>query len=743
MSPVAWGQSNPPEDPAAVNGSPPIGIDGLFRLGHWTPIRIDGNGDGDDRWAVETIDGDGAPIRYRGTGRLGYAKIGVGGSSVTAIRPAAQGAAQGAAPDTGGRIVWQRRFSPDQDLLSRPSPVFAGTPWVVTLGDALGIDQVGINVVERQPDVAVSVVRQSSALPDRSIGYDGVDVVIVTASAREWIGSVDDAQAGALVDWVRGGGEMLWMLGGEAEALLDRAPWLRDLVPVDLDRMERFDPAGFETFTASQTPLTEYRGVRLPRDRGTVLVRGRTTRRVVAALAVRYVTGLGRVTIVAADLDAAPFVDWPERLELVDRLTDSLLIGGGDQVEPPAGVSYNDLGGQLAATLDQPRGGAGTGFSVLALAMLGLIALVGPLDYWLVNRVLGRSQWGWVTFPAVVVALSAGLVWRTEATGDQYSHRRVEVLDLVARASDDSLAIGSSATGSPASKRPVVGRLNVVDQLQVGRATRASATTTVAPWVGDANADWPIVSPLRYAGPAFGGVRLAVEDDRLPRYSIDVGGAADGKRDSGDAIVDRSQVIDLPLPPRSGKSVSTRFLVRQPRGGDQLVASVQRRPGSELLRGGLTNPLPVDLLDGQLVYRNWAYLLPTRLPAGGRIADLGSLRQKNFRWLLTKQRAIESSAESEQWASDQTTERIVNLMMFHQAAGDTGYTRLSHDVLGELDLSGLLDDDHAVLVGRVRQPASPWGWQLGDRDSGANASEPEVLTMVRVVMPAVLPGKNR
>ena len=37
---------------------------------------------------------------------------------------------------------------------------------------------------------------------------------------------------------------------------------------------------------------------------------------------------------------------------------------------------------------------------------MALIAAIGPLDYLLINRVLGRPLLGWVSFPVVAIGLS-------------------------------------------------------------------------------------------------------------------------------------------------------------------------------------------------------------------------------------------------------------------------------------------------------------------------------------------------
>ena len=50
--------------------------------------------------------------------------------------------------------------------------------------------------------------------------------------------------------------------------------------------------------------------------------------------------------------------------------------------------------------------------------------------------------------------------------------------------------------------------------------------------------------------------------------------------------------------------------------------------------------------------------------------------------------------------------RIMEMIMFHDAAGGRSYTGLLHRYLGGLDLSGHLDLGRAILVGRASAPAA-------------------------------------
>ena len=161
---------------------------------------------------------------------------------------------------------------------------------------------------------------------------------------------------------------------------------------------------------------------------------------------------------------------------------------------------------------------------------------------------------------------------------------------------------------------------------------------------------------------------------------------------------------------------------------------MRRRSGSELLEGSLRNPFSVDVLNGMLIYRNWLYLLPTRFPAGTEIESVDSLRQKNFRWQLSRQKALESSTETESWDPSSTAnlERLTEMMMFHDVVGAERYTGLRHEVLSFLDLSDVLTSERCILIGKLARPVTQIRNQ-GEQDESIHVDE--TLSLIRLVMP--------
>jgi hypothetical protein len=351
-----------------------------------------------------------------------------------------------------------------------------------------------------------------------------------------------------------------------------------------------------------------------------------------------------------------------------------------------------------------------------------LIAAIGPLDYLLVNRLLGRPLLGWISFPIVAIGLSVVLAYQARPVAEA------------------GAAVGQST--SPGRPALYANRIEIfdIDSIEgVGRGFAASylyaheasrfdlkvdETESLSSISG--GMEQMITVPFGYPGESFGGIQIAIEDGRLPVYQVPF------QRDnsSPDALVS-SSLRDLPLASRSSKGIAThcRFVPKLATG-----AKLQHRPGSELLRGELTNPLPLDLLDGMLVYRNWAYLLPTRFPVGGQVASVDSLRQKNFRWQLSRQKALESATETEAWDPGRydSPGRIAEMLMFHDAVGGSQYTALRHDPLSFLDLSHVLAKDRCILMGRVARPLT----KIQAQDEAASRQPSgSTLTLVRVVLP--------
>ena len=691
-----------------------LGIEGHYRVGHWTAVRLPET----DSDSLETRDGDGVEVRYGKSDP---------GSEWGYVIPGSE-----AAPlilRRGDEVVVSTRFPTIGSPSRGPAMIPLDTSWIVVLGDALGVDKIGYNeILGRDATLAVSTPSDPQRLPDSVLGYDGVDLIMVGGSGIELLRQLRPSQQRAISAWITEGGRLFLTLGESAPELLQAAPWLRDLLPLQELVTASIDPSAFETFMSSQSRLEPFQGIKLPSNKGRVLLMGRTTRRVSIPVAVEYNVGFGRITTVAADLESDLFAEWPNRLEMIVRLTGSTLQSEQTTASRKTrATAFDDLAGQLRSTLDQFQIQRNTSFSIVSLILMALIAIIGPLDYLLINRVLGRPLLGWISFPIVTIGLSIMLILQA---------RPVES----SATSTESIATDSNSANATVHCNRIevfdmdavqgIGRGFSASYLYSHEASRFDVHVDPTPMLMSltSNVEEILSTPFGYPGAPFGGIQIAVEDSRLPVYSLEYMEGPSANPYLGTVL------RDLPLASRSSKGLSTHCRFRP----KLLETSLEHRPGSELLQGELVNPLPFDLLDGMLIYRNWAYLLPTRFPAGGRIGSVDSLRQKNFRWQLTRQRALESASESEAWDPTNTTStsRVAEMLMFHDAVGGERYTSLNHGPLGFLDFTHVLAGDRCILLGRTQKPLTKF--QVHDANEAEfHSPQGERLSLIRVVLPVL------
>ena len=692
-----------------------VGIQGHYRVGAWTGIRYDGK---QNVTTLETRDGDGSEVRYEQVG---------GTSSGDWAYGVPGGEAAPLSLKNGDKTIAAGRFPTIGSPSRGPAMIPLGMNWIVVIGDALEVDEVGVNkLLNRDASIAVSKPTEPTAFPDSVLGYDGVDMMLINASGIDLLRGLATKQRTAIEQWITGGGHLFITLGESCLDLFEAAPWLQKLMGITDPKTTIIDPSAVETYTSTQSPLKNFTGLRLPRESGTILLTGKTTRRVSIPVATVYTLGFGRITAIAADLDNQMFTAWPERLDLITQLTgDVLLPGKKDIAITNRGTSYGDLAGQLRATLDQFDVKRTFGFSVVAIILMALIAAIGPLDYLLINRFLGRPLRGWLSFPLVSIALTLVLTYEARPNIDGESTtgtntdsiircNRVEIVDI-----DAIAGVGRSFQASCIYSHDAA-LLNV----DIGQSENFENLTD--------SIQQALLSPLGYPGETYGGIQIAIEDARMPPYTIRLQQRVVPNNEEVEGPLENS-ILGVPLAARSSKSLQTLLRFKPKLTNYQ---GLQRRSGSELLQGELLNPLSVDLLDGMLIYRNWAYLLRTRFPAGGRIDRIDTLRQKNFRWRLSRQTALESSSETEEWdtSSVELPDRVAEMLMFHNAVGGSRYTGLRDEPLSSLDLSHTLADDRCILIGRLADELTTL--KLTDGDT-AIESDGKSLTMIRVVLPVI------
>ena len=157
-----------------------------------------------------------------------------------------------------------------------------------------------------------------------------------------------------------------------------------------------------------------------------------------------------------------------------------------------------------------------------------------------------------------------------------------------------------------------------------------------------------------------------------------------------------------------------------------------------MLQGQISNPIDIELTRCIVAYENWAYRIPGRFVKGDPPTYFSDLKPLDFRWQLTRRRIVDGHDVTTPWSVTDFEDlpRIVEMMMFFEAAGGTAYTRLENDYQNFLDLSPHLRAGRAVLIGQGRAAAT-----LNVEGADTAIETDKQLTLYRIVFP-VLPKKG-
>ncbi len=286
-------------------------------------------------------------------------------------------------------------------------------------------------------------------LPDRAIGYDPVDVVVL--NDYPLVERLTPEQIAALREWVLAGGKLIVSPGQDAVTWLAQ-DFMKDLLPpgevrvketprLEIDWQHR---GGREAWT--EPVLT----VHLDRDADTAedaLVVGRVTVREdqpakLVSLATRYRAGLGHVDLVALDVSGAPFrVNesfrdnfWGGLLAHYEapRTASKPAVSGGRRRgggQPP-GSYYGAVSERVDPAAYRLFGETDLELPILGVSFLMLIyvATIGPLNFLLLKRA-GREFAVLATIPALALAFT-GIVFAVGyiSKGARTTSREVAVL---------------------------------------------------------------------------------------------------------------------------------------------------------------------------------------------------------------------------------------------------------------------------------------------------------------------------
>jgi len=131
-------------------------------------------------------------------------------------------------------------------------------------------------------------------------------------------------------------------------------------------------------------------------------------------------------------------------------------------------------------------------------------------------------------------------------------------------------------------------------------------------------------------------------------------------------------------------------------------------------------------------FGNWSYRLDRRLGPGDT-ADLDEVSPLDLKWQLSRRQLMNSKERARPWDRTDFTDipRLMDMVMFHGAAGGRQFTHLGDRYQAFADLTGHLRMGRAILVGRSTKPASQLNTSVG-RQLDAHTKH---WTYYRIVIP--------
>jgi len=698
-----------------------LGFSGHYKIGYWIPVfvSLDCQGRGEAITIDLTVpDGDGVPStttavlspKDDATGAATkvelYCKIGRSDGELSVV------------VHQSGRELARSRFHLN-DLQHPPLP--SDAKLLLAIGETPNILQaLSEGAAREDTSVTLAQMTASDRLPSRWYGYDCVDQVIVCGS-RKAISLLTDHQESAdtLLEWIRIGGKLLLSIGPGAEHLLKQHGALVALAPgrfVELVSIQQLE--SLETFIKANNPLIkederghaqEFSIPVFDPLRGEVLLATPSGSRTVPLL-MRQTLGFGQVTLMTLDLEQPEFTHWDGTRKLIERLLFGPVTNRQQKADQSgnelAHTGYDDVSGQLRAALDrfENQGVRFIPFEVLFLLGVVYLLLIAPGDYLFLKRFIGRMHATWITFPLLIVLTSTGIYFFAHAMkGDRRHVNQAELIDIDV-ATGQIRATCWFSIFSPQNERYNLSARWKLPTAHSGKETEGEQNES-------GQREQMLLSWLGLPGTGLGGMESPITTPQ-PEIGYQYG-------------PDLASMRGVPIHIWSTKCFTAEH---QDWSEKSLRAdlSVRKSNLDPLIHGSITNLLSATLENGVLFHDGWVYPLGTIKPM--QTVTIGNdIPVRTVRNYLTRLGPWSMETESER----NDIFRIFERMTFYNAAGGRSGIPLKNTYLHGMDMTPLLTDHRAVLVGRIGLETFQI---LNDADA---ISYPQSLksAMIRFVLP--------
>ena len=707
----------------AIKLSAQLGFAGQWKLGHIAPVRVDI--EGLDRppenisVELQTLDGDGVLVSYKRSAnasqltqnnsgtrslwvpiRIGRLQAAVTIRLLNSEKPTGQNQAvenQAAEAPDAEKLLAEKRYEADELPTALPST----QPLIVTFGATNGVEaSSATNVAGTATTFTTATIQSAADIPDASICFSAVDLLIIPTNSVDLIRDIRPEQWQATDRWLRDGGSGLITLGPEARDLSSIKPFAALLPGEVLDYSKVTNPGPLESYVGTNDPIEVFEVTRFNPSTATIdLTLLDSLNRRIPWLS-RHAYGLGSIQVVASDLDQPAFTDWPDRNKLWRILLGRTIDLGiaekslNTQIGTASYLGYDDLVGQLRASLDVFPSLTVVSFGQAVTIIVALLLVIGPLDYFLSVKWLKRPDFSWYFAGSMLIIASLGLMaLRNNLRPDEVRINTVQVVDIDTTSNQATGHLWSHVYSSQAR------------QLDLRLQTSAPENEVAIDWQG-------------LPGRGLGGLMSQLNTDLgMPSYLVQQ---------------DTAVLTQVGIPNSGTKCISATWhhpieLSAQ--------AKLKEIAGIDQLEGDIVNPLPVDLKDCMLIYHHWYYSMPSRIAPGQSIRVSFETIPKDLPRRLNGRRVVQGSEQITPWnpADRNSIPRLLEMLMFYKAASGPTYTTLMHRYQPQLDFSNLLMLNRAILVGRIEEPLA--SIQVGGDPSTPSAVQDMNQTWVRLVFP--------
>ncbi len=685
-----------------------IGFDGYFKLGSWTPIFFHCSaGLEPASFVAVAADGNGLPVTFRGPvisggeGEFqGWLKIGRADGSI-------QLELLGNHRQSLGTVNLQ--IGEDGETTA----VDATTPMVLTIESGTvvrdSIEAIELQLFEQK--CRAIAVDKSVDLPLTWQAYQGLRVIYWTTSSAELVAAISEQQLAAIENWVNRGGKLVLAVGKNGDLLFDDPKGIARFLPGKFagtlplkssSQIELYASSKQRLLLPDDEPLTATKILPMA---GAVAEPKNST----APLVIRKPLGFGQVVLATIDIDVAPLAAWSGQKNLLLKMTlPGLNLNRTASTENESRsfvrMGYRDLIGQLMLPLENFSRVRFVNFTLVAVLIALFILCVGPGDYFLLRRLVGKMEWTWVTFSLMAIGFCglAMLIARSTKPREMQINQ-LEIIDID--------AVSLSIRGS------------IWTNIYSPSNTRVDVSPALTNRLGIATGRCSI-SWLGLPGDGLGAMRARTPTGLfLTGYEC----IMDVELSDNDF---RSRLESIPIRVSSTKPVFSQYWSESTFA---INSRLQMNTARNRLSGTVTNPLDVELQNCRLLFENWSYILNRPLGPGETI-DIGSeMKERTAAFYFSRREESESdTGGGRPWdPQDDNLDRVAEMLMFHDAAGGRQYTGMTHGFQTYAELSEPVIVHRAILFGSIQGVCT----QLKIEGGSGDVAYDYASTWVRIVLP--------